>query len=90
MFLEIGIDEALVVAPRNEANLLRVRLVCQREPVFPRQLPHCRLGETPEREEGMRQLLLGQTEKKIGLVLACIRRPLQDPAPPPGSYSLRA
>src|SRR2546423_10167215 len=59
---EISIDKPLVVAPGNEANLLRVRLLCQRKAMLAGEIADLRLHHVAERENGAAQLLLGQAE----------------------------
>ena len=47
--------------------------------MFAGNLTHARLLVLAEWEKRMRKLLLGKSEEKIGLVLAGIGRPLEDP-----------
>ena len=48
LLLKVGRDEGLVVASGNEANLLRVRLLGQREAVGAGHLSDFRLGQAAE------------------------------------------
>src|SRR5258708_32405786 len=48
---EVGIDEALVVAAGDKANLLRVGLLGQREAVLTGQFADLGLGHVAERED---------------------------------------
>src|ERR1700722_6042754 len=79
-FRQVGVEKLLVVASRNEADLLRIRLRGQSQPVMPRQIANLWLGPFPERKEGTTELILGQTKQEIGLVLGGIRRTLEQPA----------
>ena len=45
-----------------------------------RDLTHLWLRITAEREKRVRKLILRKPEEEVGLVLAGVRRPLQDPA----------
>ncbi len=78
---EVGVDEALVVAAGNEANLLRVGLFRQRQALLARQFANLGLLHFAQREESAAQLLLGQAEKKIRLILAVIGGTLEQPSP---------
>jgi len=74
---QICIEELLVVASRNEADLLRIRLGGEREPVMPRQIANLGLGHFSEWKQSAAELLLGQAEQEIGLVLGGISRTLE-------------
>ena len=50
LLVEIGVNKALVIAAGDKADLLRVRLFRQREPVLPRQFAHLRLAHLAQRE----------------------------------------
>ncbi len=80
LLFEIGGDELLVVTAGNEADLLRVRLLGERKAALRGHFAHLRLRHSAERKEGMRQLLLRESEKEIGLILCQIRGALEDPA----------
>src|SRR5882762_898027 len=73
-------DERRVIAVRDEADLLAVGLVGDRETEPPRLVADLRLGETSHREHRTRQLVLRQREQKVGLVLVTIRAALEQPA----------
>src|ERR1700686_3087253 len=66
---EVGIDEALVVAARDEADFLRVRLLRESEAVMSREFADLGLGHVAERKDRAAQLLLRQAEEEISLVL---------------------
>src|ERR1700733_2810943 len=69
---EVGIDEGRIIAIRDEANFLAIWLGGHRQSQFARQVPHLRLGVTAEGKIGLRQLLLFQTEEKIGLIFRMV------------------
>src|SRR5262249_56143883 len=77
---EVGVDKALVIPSRNEADLLRVRLFRQRQPMLPGELAHLGLAHVAQRKESAAELLLGKTEEEISLVLARIGGAAQNPA----------
>ena len=66
---EVGVDEALVVAAGDKANFLRVGLLREREAVLAGEFADFGLGHIAEREDRAAQLLLGQAEEKVSLVL---------------------
>src|SRR5262252_7777672 len=78
---QISVDKALVVAPGNEANLLRVRLFGNSEAVLMCQFADLRLRHFADREQRAAQLFLGKAEKEICLILALVGRALQNPSP---------
>src|SRR5271170_6833109 len=80
LLLEVGVDELLIVAAGNEADLLRVGLVGGGDAELVRNLADARLGVAAERKESARELLLGEAEEEIGLVLAGVGGALEDPA----------
>src|SRR5579884_2077270 len=80
LLIEISVNEALVVAARDEAYLLRIGLYGDGKLVLTGDFADFWLGVSAEREECTRELLLGKAEKKIGLVLAQVCGALQDPA----------
>src|SRR5690349_20698658 len=80
---EISIDELLVVAAGDEADLLRIRLVGEHvQSVRARLFADLWLTLFAERKQRAAQLLLRESEKEIRLVLGKIGRSLQDPALP--------
>ncbi len=81
------LQEAGVIAPRNEADLVAVRLVGDRQIQVPRELAHRGLVERPHREDRVRQLRLRQGEEKIGLVLVRIEA-AEESIPPRGLVAL--
>ena len=90
LLLEVGVDEPLIVAAGDEADLLRVGLVGRGDAVLGGDLADARLGVAAEREEGARELLLGEAEEEVGLVLLVSAGRLRIQRPRSGSYSLRA
>jgi len=80
LLLKISVDELLVVASGDEANLLRVRLGGQGKVVLRRDLANLRLLVATKRKERARKLLLRKAKQEVGLVLRRVRGPLQDPA----------
>src|ERR1700734_362686 len=77
---QIGIEKLLVVASGDEADLLRIWLCCESQPVITRQITDLRLGHFSERKKRAAELILGQTEQKISLILRGICRTLEQPA----------
>ena len=77
---EVGVDEALVVAAGDEADFLRVGLLGERESVLAGEFADLGLGHVAERKDRAAQLLLGQAEEKISLVLARVGGALEQPA----------
>src|ERR1039458_7881555 len=77
---EVGVEELLIVAARNETNLLRVGLFEQPKSGAPGLLAHLGLAQLTKRKHGAAQLLLRQAEEEIGLVLGAIGWALQHPA----------
>ena len=87
-------QEALGVAVGDEADVVAVRLVRDRE-AAPRGLgADLRLGGVAEREHGVGDLLGGEHGQHVGLVLAGIRGPVQDAVADPrvvaGAYRVEA
>src|SRR5579872_5913559 len=80
LLFEVGIDEALVVAAGNEADLLRIRLIGQRESMLLREHAHLRLRHVAKRKKRAAELLLRETEEEIALVLGQIMTAQQQPA----------
>src|ERR1022692_411041 len=77
---EVRINKALIVAARDEADLLRVGLLRQRQPPLAGQLANLGLGHAAQRKERAAELLLGEAEEEIGLVLAAVSWALEQPA----------
>ena len=61
-----------VIAAGNETDLLALRLRCHLEAELRGHVPHLLLAEVAERKQGVTELLLGQIEEEIRLVLAGI------------------
>ena len=75
--LQLGrraLDERGIVAVRDEADLLAVRLGRDAELESPRVLADCLLVEMADREPGARQLLLREREQEVGLILGRVER----------------
>ena len=79
LLFKIGGEELLVVAAGNEADLLRIRLLGEREAALPCDFAYLGLGHAAEREERVSKLLLRQAEEEVGLVLREVGRALEDP-----------
>ena len=77
---KISVEELLVVAARNEAYFLRVRLFEQPKSGTPGLLADLGLAHLAQRKQGAAQLLLRQAKEEIGLVLCAVGRALQHPA----------
>ena len=77
---QISIDELGVIAPRDEADLLRVRLLRDLQAEFARLGPDVGLLHVADREQSPAQLLLRQPEQKIALVATLVHAALQYPA----------
>jgi hypothetical protein len=80
LLFEIGGEELLVVAAGDEADLLRVGLLGERQAGTACHFAHLGLGHAAEREERAGELLLGEAEEEVGLVLGQIGGALEDPA----------
>ena len=78
---QIRLNKTDVVPAGDKANLLAFGLVGHRELLAARQRAHLLLGQLAQRKLGARQLLLGQAEKKVGLVFAGVAREPQLVAP---------
>src|SRR5262249_19563933 len=74
-------DELRIRSPFDEADLLRLRLLRRRQASAARDLPDLRLRQLAKREQGLRQLLLRQTEQKVRLVLLPVAASQQQPPP---------
>src|SRR5450755_2038201 len=62
---QVGLQELLVVATRDETNLLRVGLLRQGQAMLVGQLADLRLGHVAEGKQSAAELLLGEAEEKI-------------------------
>src|SRR5271165_728085 len=80
LLLKIGIEKLLVVAARDETNLLRIGLFEEPQPRSPGLFTHRGLMHVTQRKQGSAQLLLCQTKQKIGLVLRQIGRTSENPS----------
>ena len=70
LLFEIGVEELLVVAAGDEADLLRVGLFGERQAELGApSRGRAGLVQLAEREEGAGELLLGEAEEEISLVL---------------------
>ena len=76
---QVAGQEALGVAVGDEADVVAVRLVRDREPAPRRLGADLGLGRVAEREHGAGELIRGEHGQHVGLVLAGIRGPVQDP-----------
>ena len=74
------VDEARVVVVRDEADLLAVRLVGDRQPRAARVLADGVLRAIADREDGARELLLRQREQEVRLILRRVDAALQQVA----------
>src|SRR5437588_5168573 len=83
LLLKVGIEKTLVVAARDKTNLLRIRLLREGQAELARQFTNLRLGHLTTREQRAAQLVLGQAEQKIGLILGKISGTPQQPAATP-------
>ena len=63
-----ALDHLAVVAGRNEADVLTVRLFGVDEAVFARELPHLGLRHPAERKAQAHELVAGGGEQEIALV----------------------
>ena len=79
LLLEVVGDELLVVSAGDEADFLGVWLVGEGEMAFAGDLADFRLGEVAEGEEGVCELVLGESEEEPGLVLGEVGGALEDP-----------
>ena len=75
LFHKVGVGSAL-----HEADLLRLRLLGSRQSPEPRNLANLRLGQIAQREDGLRELVLGHPEEKIRLILVPIPAAQQEPS----------
>src|SRR5207302_10631499 len=82
-------DEGGIVVVWYEADLLTIRLLCDRQPPQPRVLADGGLGSVADRENGARQLILCQREQEVRLVLCGVCAALQQIAAD-GSIALHA
>src|SRR5689334_22558531 len=77
---EIRVNEALVVAAGDEADLLRVGLFRQRQAVLAGELAHLRLAHFAQRKARAAELLLREAKKKVRMVLGGVGGAAQKPA----------
>src|ERR1700751_3904612 len=82
LLIEVRVDEALVVTAGDKADLLRIGLCREREPVLRGDLSHLGLAVTAQRKQRPRKLFLRESEEEIGLILRQISRSLKDPPIP--------
>src|SRR5438270_11312139 len=80
LLVQVSVDETLVIAAGDKANLLRVRLFRQRQMMLTSQFAHLRLLHVSQRKQRTTELLLRESEEKIGLVLRRISGASQQPA----------
>src|SRR5437660_9778439 len=76
---KISVDEALIVAARDETDFLGIRLLRQRQTLLACELPHLRLRHVAQREQRAAELLLRKAEQEVSLILAVIRGTLEQP-----------
>ena len=69
----LALDEAGVVTVGDEADLLALRLLGDRQAESTGMRAHLALGEVAERKARPGELGLGQAEEKVGLVLGARR-----------------
>ncbi len=80
LLVEVGAEEGVVVAAGDEADLLRVGLGGHVEAGFGGHDADGGLLHLAEREEGAGELVLGQAEEEVGLVLGLVGGAGEDPA----------
>ena len=80
LLVEVGAEEGLVVAAGDEADLLRIGLGGDLEAGVRGHDAHGGLLHFAEREEGVGELVLGETEEEVGLVFAAVGGAGEDPA----------
>ncbi len=73
---ELLLEPAGVVAVGDEADVVGVRLVGDQQPAAPGLEPDVGLGGVAEREQRVRELLLGEHAEHVGLVLAHVDGPV--------------
>src|SRR5262249_15116781 len=76
---QVGVDKALVISARDEADLLRVRLLRQGQAMAACEFTHLRLIHVSERKARPAELLLRKTEKEVGLILGVVGSAPQEP-----------
>ena len=81
-------DEPAVVAIRDKADVLAVRLVCHGKAQFPGNLPDAVLGVLTNRKHQPRKLLLPEPVENVALVLPRVPG-LQKPESAPGPLDSR-
>ena len=91
LLVEVGLEEGVVVAAGDEADLLRVGLGCDVEAGLCGHDADGWLLHLAEREEGAGELVLREAEEEVGLVLRVVGGAGEDPAlSRPASKWLRA
>ena len=79
LLFEVGGEELLVIAAGDEADFLRVGLLGERQAVLPRNFADLGLVHAAQRKECVRELLLGEAEEEVGLILAEVSGTLENP-----------
>src|SRR5712692_1526031 len=77
LLLEVGLDKAGIISVRDEANLLALALVGHRKAHLGGEPSNLRLAHGPQGKQAVCELLLGQAEEKIRLVLSVIESPAE-------------
>ena len=80
LLVEVGLEEGVVVAAGDEADLLRVGLGGDVEAGFGGHLADGGLLHLAEGEEGAGELVLREAEEEVGLVLGVVGGAGEDPA----------
>jgi len=80
LLVEVRLQESVVVAAGDEADLLRVGLGRDGEAGFGGHLADFGLAHLAEGEEGARELVLREAEEEVGLVLGMVGGAGEDPA----------
>src|SRR5262245_21524882 len=70
--VELSIDASSSISVRHKAYLMAVGLISNDQSKLSRVLAHLRLAEVPHREHRMSQLVLGQREEEVRLILGAI------------------
>ena len=78
---KVGVKKVLVVAARDETNFLRIRLLGESESVMARQIANFGLSHFSQGKQSAAELLLGESEQEICLILGAVGGTLQQPAP---------
>ena len=82
LLCQISVNELLVVATGNEADLLRVWLLShgRRQAVTMRQFAHLRLAQMTERKPSLAELVLSEAKEEITLIAGMVHSAQQAPA----------